>query len=231
MQAPSNGTGAEETADFKGVVGTRVIVEPEGPGDRFSTTVAGWEKGKFFLLNLPPTLGLRAVLGPDKSVIVRYLGPDGRICGFSTAIQGLINAPVRLIALDYPRRIISVNLRKADRMYTFLPATGALAGSRWPGYIVNLSVAGCRFVPTENHGLPTVYRDNMETQMDFILYDREEHALHSPGLVRRITHDNENIYFGIEFTSASKEFEDCVAGYVETLKKYIGDLFSIKELV
>lgn len=230
MAQPSDANGAAESAVFKGMVGTRLIVEPEGLGERFNTTVAGWDRGKYFLLNIPVGAGGRAVLKTGTTVIVRYLDPDGMICGFTAAVLGLVNAPVRLAILDYPRRIVSVSLRKADRMHTFLPATVALEGVRFPGYIVNLSAAGCRFVPAASHGLPTAYRDNMDAQVDFSLFDHEERALSSPGLVRRITHDNENVYFGIEFKNAATEFQDTVTGYVETLKKYSGDLFSFKEM-
>jgi hypothetical protein len=221
---------ADTVVDFKGAVGTRVIIEPEGLGDRFNTNVVGWEKGKFFLVAFPHNLALRATLTVGKLLIVRYLGHDGKICGFETTVQGLIVAPQRFICLEYPKRIISVNLRKADRMYTFLPAKVTVDHTEIPGYIINVSVSGCRFVPADAQNLPADYRDNMDAVINFSIFDREEMKLQTAGVVRRIKYDNEIKYIGIEFKDPDQPFVTSVGSYVETLKKYIGDLFSYDDL-
>ncbi|MGB1239715.1 MAG: flagellar brake domain-containing protein [Pseudomonadales bacterium] len=124
---------------------------------RIKPVVIGIDIGNYLILKFPPRLNIKDyqdVLIDGTGVIVRYIleGQHGECVAFSTTIKQFINAPDKLIFLNYPSRIENRQLRSHQREKTHLPAQisphmadGQLTGNCINGYIVDISARGCQF--------------------------------------------------------------------------------------
>lgn len=125
-------------------IGARVIAEFSNK-ERLTCSFVGMSKDEFVLLKVPMTAGIRDRLSEGAFLQFRFL-KDGKIVSFGADILQFQAAPVSLAFTSYPTEFSEYNLRNEGRVECRLPTEIALDGTTYPGYIVDISPGGCKFV-------------------------------------------------------------------------------------
>ena len=118
------------------------------PRERHSGVLVGNIQRDYLII-----AGLQSLeLAIGDTVIVRML-QESMATGFQTTVRGVIDAPVRLYVIAYPEHVETANLRRAERLKVFFPASvRAQAAPDAPsdvlmlnGMLLNISAGGCCF--------------------------------------------------------------------------------------
>ncbi len=99
---------------------------------------------------------VRHLMNEGVSVVVRYIS-NGKVFGFRSTIRGNVFQPLPMIFLSYPDRLETINLRKKERIYCYIPAQLLTEQAPLPGMVVDLSEGGCRWM-SNNPLLPKEIR-------------------------------------------------------------------------
>jgi len=127
-------------------IGSRIIIEPDGFGEKLKTYFIGMERRSYFIVSLAP------VVGEDKLAYdYLYKGnrtkifytQDGIINGFISEVLLYTTSPFRHIYFTYPTDAEICNLRHAKRTDCHLPSMVSVNGNEYPGMILNISSSGC----------------------------------------------------------------------------------------
>ena len=97
------------------------------------------------------------------SIVIRYVH-KGTVFGFKSRIIHFITTPVKLIFIDYPKKIKNQNFRSHKRIYCHLPASATIADNTVEGPVTGLSKEGCLF---------TAKRVNIGKSADLLQIDNE----------------------------------------------------------
>ncbi|NJB67351.1 hypothetical protein GGQ74_000991 [Desulfobaculum xiamenense] len=195
------------------VPNTQIIMELRGVQNRIKTRYVGQERGRFFLLRMPPQSiqgNLYEHLYPGNAVVIRYI-LAGNIWGFATRVQGHIAHPHPLLFLDFPRQVESYNLRKEKRVECSFPVTCLIGGTDADAIMLDLSVLGCRIT------LPCTGSDpELGTQIGI---DCSVFLANGPkrivGTIRRISRVGANLELGIGFHEPAPEVTNKIRSYVD----------------
>jgi len=93
------------------VIGTKMLVEPAGMGDRFKSEFVGMVRGGFIIVRVPRIPGINEFLYVEKKVTVRYVH-GGNVYGFESEVLMNQSGPFRLLFLRYPDTVEILNLRR-----------------------------------------------------------------------------------------------------------------------
>lgn len=125
-------------------IGARVIIEFSNK-ERLTGSFVGLSQDEFVVLKVPMTAGIRERLSEGAYLQFRYL-KDGKILSFGADIMRFQAAPVALVFTSFPTEFSEYNLRNEGRVECHLPTTLAMGGVTYPGFIVDISPGGCKFV-------------------------------------------------------------------------------------
>lgn len=209
-------------------IGTPMLVEPAGMGDRFKTDFVGMVRGQYIIVRVPRIPGLNEFLYVEKAVTVRYLH-EGQVYGFSSEVTWNLTAPFRLLFLKYPRNIETLNLRKAQRVDCFLPVDVGHSGegeqySSTSGMMLNLSAGGCQLVidgSRDDTTLPTYSVDEL-VDVSFTMVGTDK-SLRLKGKIKNISLHRNRMYLGLMFNDLSDEHRDAINTYVDSVTDYLMD--------
>ncbi len=127
-------------------IGSRVIIEPSGLGDKLKTFFIGMERKSYFIVALAARLGLDKMVFDylyrgNKAKI--FYTQDGVINGFMSQVLSYTTSPFRHIYFTYPTAAEICNLRQASRTDCHLPAKLGMGNLHCSGMISNISTTGC----------------------------------------------------------------------------------------
>lgn len=201
-------------------VGDRVVVEPQGVGERFMSMFVGWETGRYLMVKLPSNLALKDHLHADKPVILRYLHCSGEVHGCETTIETVVTAPRRLLFLRFPDAVEAVSLRKDAWVNCSVPATLVWGESPVSGYLLDVSRGGCKvaYFGVPGHPLPGV---GTEVACSFRLPGGEA-LLEVDGVVRSSGEDGGRVVCGLEFRDAPASMTAAIGAYVDAAAFLVG---------
>jgi len=212
-----------ETSPFDARVGGKVVIELQGVGGRFTTAFVGWEKGRYVQIKLPPKLDLLDHIYTDKPVIVRYLHVGGEVHAFKTVIQTVIHSPYRIIFLDFPSQVETINLRKVERVDCFIPAKFTVGDIQAPGYVLNLSQGGTRVsIDRGSHGLREKIVPEAAISCAFRLPAAADQDLTAEGVIKKIFQDRDKHIFSVEFSVIGKDAQKSIQVYIDEIHEYAG---------
>lgn len=204
-------------------LGTVVMVEPAGLGQRFKTEFVGMERGRYLILRIPRIPGVTEHLYQDKALTLRFVN-EGHIFGFSSEVVWVMNAPFRLLFLRYPDEVEILNLRGCQRVDCFLP-TAIKFGESWvQGVILNISCGGCQAVVEERVGqpLPAAALDEA-LMLEFRLVGSEQ-SLMVGGLTKSVNLSEHRLFLGVKFDEDMPEYTSGLIGrYVDSVADYLSE--------
>lgn len=166
------------------------------------------------LARFPDQDGAREALPPRAAVTVRFLHPDYNLCGFTTAVAGVVMEPLPLLVLDYPAAAGVLDLRRQERVNCFLPSRVFCDDGANQALITSLSPDGCRLVAeAADWAAPARYRVGASLACNFRLFDFLD-ELFVPGLVRHAQARSDRVCLGVQFAAMVPGDRAKVADYV-----------------
>lgn len=203
-------------------LGTVVVVEPAGLGQRFKTEFLGMERGRYLILRIPRIPGVTEHLYPEKAVTLRFVS-EGHIFGFSSEVVWVMNAPFKLLFLRYPDEVEILNLRGCQRVDCFLPTALKFREDWLQGVILNISCGGCQAVVEERVGqpLPQVGVDD-EVMLEFRLAGSDQNIMVG-GLTKSVNLSEHRLFLGLKFDSDMPAYTSgLIERYVDSVADYLG---------
>jgi hypothetical protein len=204
-------------------INDKVLVDVEGSGKRFWTEAYGMVRDEFILLRHPMSVAFKDLLNPQQPVTARFMTADGSIFGFKSSVVGTIARPTPILVLTHPFVVETVNLRRHDRVDCFLPATLFHEGNELPGYIVNLSVGGSKFVYQpggDGSAAPLDMPADSEAFCQFRLPGQEA-ELYARSIVKSTTQAGKKVVVGLKFEDVEEASREAILDYVRSAQEFM----------
>jgi len=125
--------------------GQPVMVQAVGDSQRYWGRVIGADPYDCFIVKLPLVPGILRMASQGASLTVR-METEGELYGFSCDVIATTHKPHPLVILSYPATTERLQLRQHKRVRCLIPALVQNDYFNSPGFIVDLSRGGCRFV-------------------------------------------------------------------------------------
>lgn len=134
-----------QTDELNILLGTRVVVDIEGIGERLESRLVGSD-GKGFLLLTTPEFDssdqVRDQYYLGRQVVGRFLA-SGRVHGFRSQVKQALSRPSRLLFLSFPSAIEKVDLRSSRRFAALCSALLQGKSEKHAGVLIDISKGGC----------------------------------------------------------------------------------------
>jgi len=126
-------------------IGTRLQFQLGIKGQEFKAAgvLVGMVPDEYLIIRVPAIPGILSRLNEGELIVVRYVY-GGHVHGFSSTILHSIQKPGLIVFVTYPSEVEAMNLRKAQRMECFFPASVKTDMGDFKAVIVDISVGGCR---------------------------------------------------------------------------------------
>ncbi|MFZ2445524.1 MAG: flagellar brake protein [Syntrophobacteraceae bacterium] len=200
-------------------LGTRLQLQAGARGDDLKLTgvLIGMVPESFLIVSIPAIPGVLGKLVEGNQVTVRYMFAGG-VYGFGSHVLGRVLKPALMLFLSYPRMIEVLDLRKAQRLVSLMPAQVQIGEDEMLGVVVDLSVGGCRLsIETEESDLP-VLETGEALYISFQLT-----GLAGPqvirGIVQTIRQDGKFAEVGIRFDENDTDAIMNVHAYLKSISK------------
>ncbi len=215
----------KEGAALNVTLGTLMLIEPQGMGDRFKTEFVGLGKGQFIMVRLPRITGVNEHLYVEKKVTVRYV-LQGNVYGFESEVLWTQVTPFRLLFLRYPDTIEILNLRKCQRVDCYLPVKIGVGEpdsgqySEYEGMMLNLSCGGCQVVADANEqDLPPLQVDS-DVTLEFHMMGATK-VTRIVGRTKNLNVTRNRMYLGVMFDTIPDEVRLGIENYVNSVAEYL----------
>ncbi|WP_028324317.1 flagellar brake protein [Desulfatirhabdium butyrativorans] len=200
-------------------LGSPINVQFPSEDIRFPFFLIGMDIDRTLIAKPQPSPVLNRLIVEGREVIIRYLS-FGRVFGFRSCIQGHIVRPFRMVFLSYPEKLETINLRRKERIYCFLPAYLTIDGASVAGMVVDLSEGGCRWVcQGDQMGDRKAPNINASIQMAFPL-PGECGVMQCMVIVRNISQEAGQVKIGLSFFNLEPESLKKIQRYVTEAKQF-----------
>lgn len=128
-------------------LGTRVVVDVEGIGERLESRLVGSDSKSFLLITTPESDSSEKIRDQyylGRGIIGRFLA-SGRVLGFRSRVHQALSRPSRLLFLAYPTAIEKVELRSSRRFAALCSALLQEGSEKHRGILLDISRGGCCF--------------------------------------------------------------------------------------
>jgi c-di-GMP-binding flagellar brake protein YcgR len=202
-------------------IGATLKLQIGGTDARLTSELIGVEEDKYLIIRMPPVpsvgtvSNLLSLLYKGNTVVVRYMH-RGTLFGFKSRIYHVIIDPVKLIFLEYPKKVEDHNLRTHRRVDCYLPASAGIAGNTIEGAITDISREGCHF---------TVEKSKVESSLILQIDSVIDISFQLPGVGKKliiaakqkiIKKDKNSINIGIEFINMDNKTEERLCDFLST---------------
>ncbi len=204
-------------------IGTKMLIEPAGMGDRFKTDFVGMVRDAFILVRVPRIPGVNEYLYVDKRVTVRYVH-EGNVYGFESQVLWNQTTPYRLLFLRYPVTVEILNLRRCQRVDCYMPVKIGMEEqgtyTEYAGMMLNLSCGGCQLVLDVADGAapPVALDAQLVTVFRMLGTDRD---VKLTGSVKNINITKQRMYIGLMYGELPVEVRDAIDNYVTNVAEFL----------
>ena len=201
------------------LIGTTLKIQLEGSQSRLTSELIGVDEGKYLIINMPPIQSMgnaASSIYKGGNIVVRYVH-KGTVFGFKSRITHFITTPVKLIFIEYPKKIENQNLRSHKRIDCYLPASATIADNTIEGSVSDISKEGCLF---------TAKMVKLENCSNLLQVDNEivvslqlpgvEQKLTITGKQKNIKKDMYNVNIGILFSDMGIEVQEKLYDFLST---------------
>ncbi len=201
-------------------IGATLKLQIHGTDARLTSELVGVEEDKYLIIKMPPipsvgtVSSLSGLFCKGNTVVVRYMH-NGTLFGFKSRVYHVIIDPVKLIFLEYPKKIEDYNLRSHRRVDCYLPASVGVAGNTIEGAITDISREGCHFTMEKSKVKRLILQIDKGVDVSFQL----------PGVGKKLTiaakqktikKDKNNINIGVEFINMDNKTEERLYDFLST---------------
>jgi len=96
------------------------VAQAQIEGRKYNTCFRGVAASKWIFLDIPKHKGKRISLAKRQPLSIRYVH-RGVVYGFRTKVHAAYVSPYSILAVEFPGKIESFNLRRSERIKTFVP--------------------------------------------------------------------------------------------------------------
>jgi len=123
---------------------------------KYSSFFRGFVPQRCIFLDMPKRDGKLVSLPKSKTLLIRYIH-QGIMFGFRAMVNHEYIAPFQILIVDFPKQIEERNLRRSERIKTFIPISIRLPENAGPvgGAMMDLSREGA-LLSIDEGGLPVV---------------------------------------------------------------------------
>ena len=202
-------------------IGATLKLQIGGTDARLTSELIGVEEDKYLIIRMPPIPSVSTVsnflslLYKGNTVVVRYMH-KGTLFGFKSCVYHFMVDPVKLIFLEYPKKVEDHNLRAHRRVNCYLPASVGVAGNTMEGAITDISREGCHF---------TVEKSKVKGRLILQVDKGIDISFQLPGVGKKLTiaakqktikKDKNNINIGVEFINMDNKTEERLYDFLST---------------
>ncbi len=200
-------------------IGTTLKIQLEGSPCRLTSELIGVDEGKYLIIKMPPIQSMgnaASSIYKGSNIVIRYVH-KGTVFGFKSRIIHFITSPVKLMFLDYPRKIENQNLRSHKRIDCHLPANVKIADNTVEGSVTDISKEGCRFTlkMVKLEDSPDLLQIDNDIGVSFQLPGVEE-KLTITGKQKNIRKDKDSVNIGILFSDMGIEVQERLYDFLST---------------
>jgi c-di-GMP-binding flagellar brake protein YcgR len=183
-------------------------------GERYPTTLVGWEKDSFFIARVPYSGGKPLQVSKNDGCIVRFM-KEGEVYGFQTEVLSYQFYPVPLVFFKYPQNIEFIEIRKSKRYKANIPLKLMHLKSKKSreARIVDLSETGC-MVKSDSSAADTYeFGDTF-----YITFNVMDKTLELDCGLRNFRSEDKERSLGMEFLNMTPEKGEVIRSIIEILK-------------
>lgn len=200
-------------------LGKELLIEIKGMKGKYKAVMIGMDSPRYLIIRLQAASSVYKIIDKDTTLIVRYLF-SGSLYGFRVKTLGSIINPFKLIFLSYPEEIETHNLREAERISCFIPATTQFAGQKIHGVITDLSTGGTKFtINTEAMELHKKISLDDTISLSFPLLGMEGNQ-NCKGQIKRIDGDIDQLSIGVQFQDIDPKVISKIDEYIKSVLDY-----------
>ena len=152
------------TPHFAPEIGDKVLLNPAGKEDKFTTYFIGMERGRYVVTSLgffAREIERMSKVLPKGCKARLFNVHRGVMHGYMVQILGYATTPYQHLYLSYPDHNVTHNLRQFDRVDCHLPGQLGAGRGALRGMVDNISQGGCRLqtAPEEEAKVKALERD------------------------------------------------------------------------
>ncbi|MGD9159645.1 MAG: PilZ domain-containing protein [Desulfobacteraceae bacterium] len=202
----------EKKAKLAIALGSDLTMQIDGMEEKFKAILVGIESPNYLMVRMQIPSRFRSQIDTGTKFIVRYLY-QGNVYGFMTKSIGSVDKPCRITFLSYPETIESLNIRAAQRVSCYIPATLDLNKRQLRGLIVDISKNGTRFKINTNIDIFSEVKIDTPLTISFPLFGLEGNNTFK-GRIKSMNGDKEQMSLGIKFIDVKPSLEEKIDNYV-----------------
>lgn len=195
-------------------LGTSLHLEPDQADRTTYSEFIGMKVGSYLIVRLSETNWEKSGLKEGDPLRVKYICSDD-VFGFNTRVTAMIEAPDRLVFLNYPHEVESCNIRTHHRIECFLPVEADFGeGVTREAVVVNINKKGglCR---VKGASLDEVHQNNaIVLKFPYADFD----TLPVNGQIKSIRRQNGLLNLGIMFTQLDAYAQKVLSTLVPSLE-------------
>lgn len=192
------------------------MVQLQGGAQRYWGRVLGADPYECFIVKLPQVPGINRLANAGASLTLR-LEHDGELFGFSCDVITAAFKPNPMVILAYPASTERVQLRRHKRLKCLVPAVVENDGFCSFGFIVDMSLGGCKLILDARHKQQGVTLESGDAVtvgisspgLDTIMFQGKAVSLKDVGQERELT---------ISFNLADKQTRASLGAFVSRLE-------------
>jgi len=183
-------------------------------GERYSTSIVGWEKGSFFIARIPFAQGKPIPISRNDECIIRFL-KGGEVYGFQTEVLSIQFYPVPIIFFKYQLDIKFMEIRKSKRYKANIPAKMMYAkkNESREARIADLSETGCLLKNDASEDIPYEVGD-----IFYVTFRIMDKTLELDCMLRNFRPEEKGKSFGMEFIDMTPDKSEVIRSIIEVLK-------------
>lgn len=203
-------------------IGLKLQCEIVGADMRFKSVYWGMKPADFLIFKMPASMPeTRDLIFSRCNMIVRYI-VDGKVHGFHTSVVGHVMNPTPMFFVTYPKTLEVINLRKTERVDTFIEAKGENEEMTSWGMILDLSEEGCLFSIDKATGLqwPPIEKGD-EFELEFKLTNSPEPlVVHVEVVMIRKADEKADAGLRFHFSADDDENKNHIAEYINAILEF-----------
>jgi len=199
-------------------IGVPIKVELEGIEISLQSSIVGLENDKYIIIKAPePFSRIGHKLCKGTSLIIRYI-TDGTVYAFQTNIIEIINKPLSLLFVEYPKIIQRHDLREQRRINCHIPVHLSANSVENIGCIIDIATSGCRCLVSgaKNPSLISCDLDELITLKCIIPGTKDVTTLQ--GKIKNLKRTRKEIDIGINFeANLTKENKKMIFWFLSSI--------------
>jgi hypothetical protein len=201
-------------------IGTKVYLVIEGVTFSVTSIFIGMLKDEFMIVTLPKRYkSVKNKLFAGNTMVVKYLF-NGCVYAFQTTIIEMITAPIKALAIEYPKVIQEKELRGSKRNNVIIPGRIEAKKAEFAIIVNDINKHGCRFKYLDSKSTAASLRagDILRIYCRFPGFADEIGAM---ARVRNVRREKGQLSIGAEFQDMTKSFLTPLMHFLFSIEDFI----------